>query len=207
MSVLDELKTLDEQRTMLLEGAKAEALQRAEKAIADLNELGFHYSLNDESGRQQQSSKDGGDIGKTSVVRQLKALDKQRAELYEGAKAEALEMAQQAISLLDELGFPFKLVENSVNLTSDRILEAVGEERQGKAESAVSVNDGGRTNSQDSFTKSELISPTHKSDEELRESNTDAVLLDGQIAARLSHKGGEQSKPTHATIFPSYFKR
>jgi hypothetical protein len=45
MSVLEELKALDEQRAQLLEGAKKEALDKAQKAVAELNELGFDYSL------------------------------------------------------------------------------------------------------------------------------------------------------------------
>jgi hypothetical protein len=44
-SVLEKLKALDAQRAQLLEGAKKEALGNAEKAVAELNELGFHYSL------------------------------------------------------------------------------------------------------------------------------------------------------------------
>jgi hypothetical protein len=44
-SVLEKLKALDAQRAQLLEGAKKEALDNAEKAVADLNELGFNYSL------------------------------------------------------------------------------------------------------------------------------------------------------------------
>ena len=44
-TVLEKLKALDVQRTQLLEGAKKEALDNAEKAVAELNELGFHYSL------------------------------------------------------------------------------------------------------------------------------------------------------------------
>jgi hypothetical protein len=45
MSVLEQLKALDEQRAKLLEGAKKEALDKAEKAVAELNELGFDCSL------------------------------------------------------------------------------------------------------------------------------------------------------------------
>jgi hypothetical protein len=45
MGVLEELKALDKQRSKLLEGAKAEALEKADKAIEELNDLGFHYSL------------------------------------------------------------------------------------------------------------------------------------------------------------------
>jgi hypothetical protein len=45
MSVLEKLKALDAQRATLLDDAKKEALDNAEKAVAELNELGFHYSL------------------------------------------------------------------------------------------------------------------------------------------------------------------
>jgi hypothetical protein len=46
-TILEKLKALDAQRAQLLEGAKKEALDNAEKAVAELNELGFHYSLID----------------------------------------------------------------------------------------------------------------------------------------------------------------
>ena len=45
MSVLEKLKALDAQRAQLLEGARKEALDNAQKAVAELNELGFHYTL------------------------------------------------------------------------------------------------------------------------------------------------------------------
>jgi hypothetical protein len=44
-TVLEKLKALDAQRATLLEDAKKEALDNAEKAVAELNELGFHYNL------------------------------------------------------------------------------------------------------------------------------------------------------------------
>jgi hypothetical protein len=44
-SVLEKIKALDAQRAQLLEGAKKEALDNAERAVAELNELGFHYTL------------------------------------------------------------------------------------------------------------------------------------------------------------------
>jgi len=44
-SVLEKLRALDAQRTQLLEGAKKEALDNAEKAVAELTELGFRYTL------------------------------------------------------------------------------------------------------------------------------------------------------------------
>jgi hypothetical protein len=45
MSVLEKLKSLDAQRAQLLEGAKQEALDKAEKAVTELKELGFDYRL------------------------------------------------------------------------------------------------------------------------------------------------------------------
>lgn len=45
MTVLEQLKKLDEQRAQLLDNAKKEALAKAEAAIADLNGLGFAYRL------------------------------------------------------------------------------------------------------------------------------------------------------------------
>ena len=51
-TVLEKLKALDAQRAQLLEGAKKEALDNAEKAVAELNELGFHYSLTEGASHQ-----------------------------------------------------------------------------------------------------------------------------------------------------------
>jgi hypothetical protein len=42
-TILEKLKALDAQRAQLLDDAKKEALENAEKAVAELNELGFHY--------------------------------------------------------------------------------------------------------------------------------------------------------------------
>jgi hypothetical protein len=44
-TVLEKLKALDAQRAQLLDDAKKEALDNAEKAVAELNELGFRYTL------------------------------------------------------------------------------------------------------------------------------------------------------------------
>ena len=44
-TVLEKLKALDAQRAQLLDDAKKEALENAERAVAELNELGFHYTL------------------------------------------------------------------------------------------------------------------------------------------------------------------
>ena len=44
-SVLEKLKALDEQRALLLEGAKKEALEKAEKAVTELIEQGTQAGL------------------------------------------------------------------------------------------------------------------------------------------------------------------
>ena len=46
-----------------------------------------------------------------SVLDKLKALDEERAKLLEEAKKEALEAAHKAVAALNELGFPYRLVE------------------------------------------------------------------------------------------------
>lgn len=45
MSVLDEIRKLDEQKAKLLSQAKDEALRKAQQAVKELNELGFDYQL------------------------------------------------------------------------------------------------------------------------------------------------------------------
>ena len=44
-TALQQIKKLDEERTKILEGAKADALARAEEAINELTALGFAYEL------------------------------------------------------------------------------------------------------------------------------------------------------------------
>ena len=43
--LLQQLKQLDQQRATLIEGAKKEALQKAQEAVDELNALGFSYRL------------------------------------------------------------------------------------------------------------------------------------------------------------------
>jgi hypothetical protein len=50
VSVLEQLKKLDEQRQKLLDGAKQEALAKAEAAVVELNAIGFSYRLVEGSG-------------------------------------------------------------------------------------------------------------------------------------------------------------
>ena len=45
MSILDQIKELEEQKNRLLEKARKEAVEKAEVAIAELNALGFNFRL------------------------------------------------------------------------------------------------------------------------------------------------------------------
>ncbi len=45
MSVLDEIRKLDEQKNKLLEGAKRDAMKKAQTALAELGALGFEYDI------------------------------------------------------------------------------------------------------------------------------------------------------------------
>lgn len=64
MSVLERLKKLDEERSKLIETAKAEAMAKAEAAIVELNDLGFDFQLT-EAGAPKKTSG-----GKTGITRQ-----------------------------------------------------------------------------------------------------------------------------------------
>jgi hypothetical protein len=55
-TVLEKLKALDAQRAQLLDDAKKEALNNAEKAVAELTELGFHYNLTEGASPSTASS-------------------------------------------------------------------------------------------------------------------------------------------------------
>jgi hypothetical protein len=57
MSVLDQLKKLDEQRSSLLAGAKKEALDKAKAAVDELNTLGFSYSLVEGDGKRKRQTR------------------------------------------------------------------------------------------------------------------------------------------------------
>lgn len=60
MSILDEIKALDAKKQELLARAKSEALKAAEKAVADLNSLGFSYRLVEAGGTARATSTDTG---------------------------------------------------------------------------------------------------------------------------------------------------
>jgi len=57
-SVMDRLRELDDERAKLVSDAKADALKKVEDAVAELNALGFAYSVS-EGGTRRASSGDG----------------------------------------------------------------------------------------------------------------------------------------------------
>lgn len=59
MGVLDELKKLDERRAALLDKAKEEAMGKVTEALADLNAIGFNYSLTENGKRKRTASAAG----------------------------------------------------------------------------------------------------------------------------------------------------
>lgn len=59
-SAVTRIKELDEERTKLLDDAKAEAMQRAKAAIEDLNNLGFKYHLTQEGTTAKKRVAKGG---------------------------------------------------------------------------------------------------------------------------------------------------
>jgi hypothetical protein len=68
-NIQDQLKALDEQRAKLLDDAKGKALEKANAAIKELNDLGLHYSLTE--GKTAKGPRKG--VAKTGAAkRQLK---------------------------------------------------------------------------------------------------------------------------------------
>ena len=53
-SVLQQLKKLDDERNKLIAGAKAEAMDEVNKALAELNALGFNYRVVGGGGTQAE---------------------------------------------------------------------------------------------------------------------------------------------------------
>ena len=71
MSLIDQLKALDEQRAKLIDDAKRAALDKAHNAVADLNDLGFRYHLT-EGARSAAPKAAKGTNAASSVKRRLK---------------------------------------------------------------------------------------------------------------------------------------
>ena len=102
MSVLDQLKALDEQREKLINDAKAEALAKAEEAVAALNELGFNYRLVEGTAPivARIPSSGGRRTGiRDDVLRVVKEHDGiNRADILEQMDAKGDKKAEQSIS-------------------------------------------------------------------------------------------------------------
>ena len=81
MSVLDELKALDEQRAKILTKAKLAALEKAEDAIAELNRLGFHYSLIENDGAEMAKGSRNERPQASAPFAEADAKDKGRARI------------------------------------------------------------------------------------------------------------------------------
>lgn len=102
MSVLDQLKKLDEQREQLLASAKKEALEAAHAAIKSLNELGFNYSLVQGEGSAPTARASTG-TRRSGIRDQVLAVIQQsdglaRADLLKTMEAAGDKKAEQSIS-------------------------------------------------------------------------------------------------------------
>lgn len=105
MSVIDEIKKLDAKKKSLLSKAKAEALKTAQKAVADLNALGFDYALvdNEKPAKKRAQTVSGKRPRRTGMRDEvLKVIKKseaglKRKEILEKLKASD-KSAQQSVS-------------------------------------------------------------------------------------------------------------
>jgi riboflavin biosynthesis pyrimidine reductase len=98
VSVLDQIKKLDAEKARLLSAAKEEALQKAEEAVATLNELGFKYRLV-EGGRKAAATGKRRTGIRDEVLATIKAHPDgmKRADILTAMNAEE-KSAQQSIS-------------------------------------------------------------------------------------------------------------
>lgn len=56
-TILEKLKKLDAERSKLLEGAKTEALAKANQAVEELNAIGFSYELVENKGEKPRKAR------------------------------------------------------------------------------------------------------------------------------------------------------
>jgi hypothetical protein len=64
LSIIEQLKKLDNERAKLIETAKADALAKAEEALNELTALGFEYEFT-EIGTQRKPTRKARAVGKT----------------------------------------------------------------------------------------------------------------------------------------------
>lgn len=101
MSVLDQIKALDEQKAQLLAAAKQEALTKANEAIDALNELGFNYRLMEGSAATKPTGTGRRRSGiRTDVLEALKAAPQgmPRAMLLEEMGVKGDKSGEQSVS-------------------------------------------------------------------------------------------------------------
>ena len=99
MSVLDQIRKLDEQKAKLLGDAKAEALSKAEEAISALAELGFNYRLVKADGTAAASSgRRTGVRDDVLAVVKAHASGIARADVLESMSARGDKKAEQSVS-------------------------------------------------------------------------------------------------------------
>jgi hypothetical protein len=102
MSVLDQIRKLEEQKASLLSAAKSEAMKKAEAAIAELNELGFNYRLvqDGETTRTPRATGTRRSGVRDEVLTMVKNSPNgiSRAQLLEAMDAKGDKSAEQSIS-------------------------------------------------------------------------------------------------------------
>ena len=98
MTILDQIKDLEKQRQKLLATGKAEALKRAEDAIADLQALGFTYTLTEKGTTVPPSPRRKG--VRTEVLELIRQfpLGIKRADILKQLNTANSKTAEQSIS-------------------------------------------------------------------------------------------------------------
>lgn len=102
MSVLDQIRQLDEQKKQLLNQAKEEALTKATNAIAELREIGFNYRLVEGGDTTLPTAQQGG--RRTGIREAVLDVIKShptgitRADILEQMDAKGDKRAEQSIS-------------------------------------------------------------------------------------------------------------
>lgn len=99
MSVLDQIRKLDEQKAQLLETAKKESLAKAEAALKELSALGFHYRLVSDDGASIRATGTRRTGIREEVLAAVKATPGiTRADLLEKMDAKGNKSAEQSVS-------------------------------------------------------------------------------------------------------------
>src|SRR5271168_604634 len=69
LTPVQRLAKLDAERAEILASAKADALQKANEAVSELNDLGFHFVLSEEGEKPANGSKKGEQTGPCPVCK------------------------------------------------------------------------------------------------------------------------------------------